>query len=263
MSRLLKVEYHLVDHCNLNCVWCEHFSSISKEYYVTLEDVANDFRRLARIKGVNENKVNIYLLGGEPLLHPQVIQIMESVRSIFPNRDNVDIRLVTNGILLNRMPQLFWDSCANNRITLSVTKYPINVDYAAIEGLAKKNGVQFEIFHVKITDSMRTVPIDASGRSSNQNSFENCPIAHRCCYLKGDKIYSCPRIPNINSYNQHYGFDLQVTKHDYIELLDTLSIDDVFSFLDTPNEFCKYCDMEKMSSTPWSTHKKSRNEWAV
>lgn len=263
MKKLLKIEYHLVDHCNLNCICCEHFSSISDVYYASPEEIFDDFRRFSYTKDIEENEVNIYLLGGEPLLHPQISLILEGVREIFPNNDNVRIRLVTNGLLLNKMPQSFWNCCSKNNILLSITKYPINLDYNKIERLASSNGVQFEIFHVKVTDYMRSLPIDAEGKCDPIYSFKHCPIAHRCCYLKGDRIYSCPRIPNIHIFNKRYDFHLPISERDYIELTDSISFNDIVSFLDTHNDFCKYCNPDLITNIPWKLHSDIENEWII
>ena len=34
----IEVEMHIVDHCNLNCNCCNHFSPIAKPWYISLED---------------------------------------------------------------------------------------------------------------------------------------------------------------------------------------------------------------------------------
>lgn len=260
MSKLLKIEYHLVDHCNLNCICCEHFSSISDENFVDVDNLKRDFCRLAKVIG--KENINIYLLGGEPLLHPKLSSIFCYIRNIFPDKESVNIRLVTNGLLLMKMSQDFWDNCSINNIILSVTKYPINLDYASIEEIAIKNNVVFEIFHVTTTAFMRLLPIELSGTCNPAYSFENCPIAHRCCYLKESKIYSCPRIPNIQAFNKHYGYNLRVSQNDYIELLEGVNRDDINRFLDTHNDFCKHCNTDKLNNfVVWRVHNYSQNEW--
>jgi ABC-2 type transport system ATP-binding protein len=89
---------------------------------------------------------NIYLLGGEPLLHPQVNELMIIAHKYFPNKDIV---LLSNGILLPKMNEDFYNNLIKNRIFLSVTQYPINFDYSILKEL-KKKGV--EILTHKIVD---------------------------------------------------------------------------------------------------------------
>lgn len=45
------IEVHLVEHCNLNCFGCNHFSQIANEEYTSLESYENDMRQLSTIIG--------------------------------------------------------------------------------------------------------------------------------------------------------------------------------------------------------------------
>jgi molybdenum cofactor biosynthesis enzyme MoaA len=64
------VETHLVDHCNLNCKGCSHFASlVPGEVFTDIEIFKRDIARLSQIF------IDVYeirLMGGEPLLHPDI-----------------------------------------------------------------------------------------------------------------------------------------------------------------------------------------------
>jgi len=75
---------------------------------------------------LNGNVKRIGVMGGEPLLHPELKQILISARVYFPD---TLIQLVTNGLLLLRQDEEFWQICRENNITLVNTRYPINLDY--------------------------------------------------------------------------------------------------------------------------------------
>ncbi len=78
---LHRLVVHLTDHCNLNCKGCTHFSNIAKPAFADPEQFEREFAQLETIfSGITE----IYLLGGEPLLHPHVTEFMESARKHFP-----------------------------------------------------------------------------------------------------------------------------------------------------------------------------------
>ena len=79
---LRHVEIHLVEHCNLNCKYCSHFSSIAKKEFYNLNEFKKDMARLAKV--TNKKIKNIQLLGGEPLLHPNINEMMKFVRRKFP-----------------------------------------------------------------------------------------------------------------------------------------------------------------------------------
>lgn len=78
------LEYHLVDSCNLNCAGCSHYSSlVDKHTYQTVEEIINDFTLLK--DKVGNNLRNLRLLGGEPLMHPQICECLKTIRELFPN----------------------------------------------------------------------------------------------------------------------------------------------------------------------------------
>lgn len=57
------LETNVVDHCNLNCKGCAHFSNIYDNNYVDLVDYERDIKLISQ-------KFNVYyfrILGGEPL----------------------------------------------------------------------------------------------------------------------------------------------------------------------------------------------------
>ena len=90
------LETHLVDHCNLKCKGCGHFSSLSEKRYTDVDIFKRD---LMRLSGLFDNISRIRLMGGEPLLHPDVLGFVKSSRLAFPN---ADIWVVTNGLLLHK-----------------------------------------------------------------------------------------------------------------------------------------------------------------
>lgn len=63
-------EFHLAEHCNLNCIGCTHFSPLAEPEFLEVEDFRNDIERLSYLTGGNARFIN--LLGGEPLLHPEI-----------------------------------------------------------------------------------------------------------------------------------------------------------------------------------------------
>ena len=45
----LKFEVHIVEHCNLNCKQCEHFSPLAEKSYLPVERYERDCRRLSEL----------------------------------------------------------------------------------------------------------------------------------------------------------------------------------------------------------------------
>ena len=97
------MEFHLAENCNLNCKGCAHFSQLAAK---ELADPAVLERDFARLSEISEGLVGkIHLMGGEPLLHPELPSIMTSARKHFPN---TLIKFVTNGVLLPKMDDEFF-----------------------------------------------------------------------------------------------------------------------------------------------------------
>jgi uncharacterized radical SAM superfamily Fe-S cluster-containing enzyme len=102
--KTLRFETDITGHCNLNCKCCNHFSPLVKESFVSLEGFENDFKRLSELTGRHND--NIDLMGGEPLLHPEINKIMDIARKYFDG----PINIVTNGIKLTAMDKEFWET---------------------------------------------------------------------------------------------------------------------------------------------------------
>ena len=65
------LELHLTDHCNLNCKGCGHFSPLASPHYADFQQYEEDLRRLRQLF---RNIRRIRLMGGEPLLRPEVLR---------------------------------------------------------------------------------------------------------------------------------------------------------------------------------------------
>ena len=57
------LETNVVDHCNLNCKECAHFSNIYDNNYVNLVDYQHDIKLISQ----KFNVCYFRILGGEPL----------------------------------------------------------------------------------------------------------------------------------------------------------------------------------------------------
>ena len=92
-------ELNVVHHCNLSCRSCSHLSDRMNKYFVDPDQVLNDFSILAEYC----HPQHIRLCGGEPLLHPHLLDVVDAVRD---SGISECIRVVTNGTLLHRMPDI-------------------------------------------------------------------------------------------------------------------------------------------------------------
>lgn len=123
-------------HCNLNCKNCTHFSPLVKgKEFLEINLYRNDLERLAQLFG---NRVGtIWLIGGEPLLNPDITSFFRISREIFPT---TTLTIITNGTLIPKMPASFWECVRDCKVTFNVSVYPIGLDYSKVLETIRQNG---------------------------------------------------------------------------------------------------------------------------
>jgi len=255
-------EVHVVEHCNLNCKGCSHFSCLAKEEYMDVEIFAKDCKRLSRI---TKNISRITLLGGEPLLHPKLTAFFEITRTYFKKQTHV--RLITNGVLLGKQSDEFWKSCAKNNISIEISNYPIRIDREQIKILAGKYKVELTCNNnVKSTSDpqvnlMYKIPLDLEGKQSPTEAYANCPHPG-CITLRDGKIYRCCTMAHIRFFNEHFGTNLYISEDDYIDIYDVKKSSELADFKKGPFPFCRYCkSTEKVYDIKWARTSKDITEW--
>jgi wyosine [tRNA(Phe)-imidazoG37] synthetase (radical SAM superfamily) len=197
--KLLRFEVHLADHCNLNCKGCDNFSPIAPKCFLDKETFEKDCARLAVL--TSGKLEDIALIGGEPLLHPEITEIIKIARKYF---SETKIEIVTNGLLLPKMPPDFWNCCKEQRIKITITKYPVKIDLAAIKETAKSASVHLEILYENDGRSFYFKPLNINGNCSVKNSFRSCWYANRCIILRNGKLI-CAAAAYIDILNNAVG----------------------------------------------------------
>jgi hypothetical protein len=255
---LLRFQINIVDHCNLNCKGCTAFSPIAQEKYMDVDVFKRDCARLSELTGGSIELID--LLGGEPLLHPAIIKIMEIARGCFHTGD---INIVTNGILLYKMSDEFWNSCRENNIHIIISGYPIKLDIDGIKNTAGKNSVQLTIRgstnNIKIWNK---VPFDVNGRQNAGKNFRICYGANFCVNLEDGKLATCPIPFVIKHFNTYFDQHIPVTEKDTIDIFGVKNIDEIFDFLRKPAPICAYCNLKGIVyGIHWAVSKKEITEW--
>ncbi len=252
------IDLHIVSHCDLNCQCCNHFSCIAEEHLVSLEVYKQDVVRLAQLAGDIIDTLKI--IGGEPLLHPDLEEMMTFTRQHFPN---TSILLVSNGIRLLRQGESFWRCCRENKIAITPTKYPISLDYDKIKAKADENMVAFWYFNndAVIKTSWR-VPFDQEGTQNKDTSFALCRDIRYCATVTEGKVYLCPETTNIHIFNEKFKTNLTLEKEDFLDLHSQMTLRDLIAFLNNPIPFCRYCNRgARTTDLPWKVTTGNIEEW--
>lgn len=166
IEKLDSIEVDIVSHCNLNCKSCTHFSPIAKPWYIDINDFKNDVTKVSEL--LTDEKVGrLYILGGEPLLHHQISEILRIARDAYRR---IPIIIITNGFLLPKMDEEFWRVCAKENIEIEVTRYPVSYDYSQIKRLAEEMKGKVKIVYKGRTRFMKKkqymLPIDVGGKTA-------------------------------------------------------------------------------------------------
>jgi GTP 3',8-cyclase len=228
-------ELDVVDHCNLACLDCNHGSPAMTRRFVDPDRVFRDFSNLAKVYRPKAVKV----LGGEPLLHPNLIEVIGALR-----RSGIceHVQVVTNGLLLPRMPEEFWDVISE----LEISIYPESrIDDAALchwQDLALEHGVRLRVFgfdHFRLTFAMRGFEDPALVT----RVYRNCKLAHvwGCHSVRDGYLYRCPQS---NCLPILLGWPTEEHTVDGIEIRDSPGfMADLYRFLGSqePLQSCRHC----------------------
>jgi organic radical activating enzyme len=180
-------EVQVSEHCNLACRSCSHLSPIMSRRFVDPATVLRDFSILTGCYHVERLK----LLGGEPLLHPALLEVVEAVRQTGIG-DMVCV--VTNGVLLPRMREEFWAAVDEVWIS-SYPGFELSAEQRqACRQLARKHGVRL---HWEPCPTFREsyAALGTSDHTLVKRIYSTCQVAHewRCHTVVDGYFFKCPQ----------------------------------------------------------------------
>ena len=229
---LPQLEFHAADNCNLNCRGCSHFSGlVTKPTFPSLTKFEKDLNRLHELI---DDIDRLYILGGEPLLNPEVNEYVKLCRKIYPHSK---LKLVTNGILLPKMSDEFFQTIRTNNASIEVSSYPpMHSKIPQLEKFLNEKQVDFivrkyaEKFSIKHT---------LAPHNKQSEIFFRCSRAN-CHFLYDGKIAACC-FPFMVKYFNEY-FNQNWTADGITDLYETdLTAEKIKSRLMTPFELCRHC----------------------
>lgn len=232
----LQVEMHIVDHCNLNCNCCNHFSPLAEPWFIELED----FKEQITLLKNNISSLKTFLfIGGEPALHPQLFELCKAAREILGNE--IKIGVISNGTIIKKIAEHKQDYLDLN-IYFTFSSYMNKTKLDEIEQL-KPLG---KVFNTRILS--KSTIVEPCGSLDGFDNFFNC-IDHKlpCFTLKNKKLYICP----FSAHLEHYCKKANITIPE-IEWVDYLPVDKINNDLDliqkfcfTPKAICNYCSQDE------------------
>ncbi len=211
------VEMVVTTACNMRCIDCSN--NIPAIQNKAKHISANDFLlQLSALIGVVDEIEKFQIHGGEPLLNPEIHEI---VKIASKEQSIKKIRIVTNGTI-PLSPALI-DALSQNRVVLSVSSYWFN------ENSRKRVIDQCEEAKISYILHAEQPWYSFSGKpSGDTNKHEECPINKFLCYYDW-RLYLCSRICH-SCDNKAHSIDVRDVSNLHKDLLD-----------DRLKEWCKHC----------------------
>lgn len=254
------LDYRVVDHCNLNCAYCNAYSPVAEKRFA---DPAAFERDLKRLHGIIGDKIlRLHLLGGEPLLHPDIESFVSIARSVF---QEADITITSNGLLVYKMPESLWTTMHNNEVDFYYTPYPVNFDYVEMKEFLIGKGVNAYTYAGEKKDEFLVVPLNPRGIEHTTQTYTKCTLID-CVQLRDGRLFHCPTTGRFDSLERNLSAlalngRFRMTSLDYIDLDIVESEDQIFDFLSRPTPFCRYCRTGNSKWVPWAKYSGSLSEW--
>ena len=228
----LNLEVVVADHCNITCRQCNHASPIMKKWNATVQETERTLGLLAEVYHCKK----LRLLGGEPLLNPNIVTMIKIAKS---SGIGDTVQLTTNGMLLDRLPDEGWA----NLDEIEVSLYEISkLSEANIDALRRKG----ERFGTKVNVSrypnfrMTFSSQKAENTALVEDIWTACKMANvwGCHSVRNGRLYRCPQsiyVPDFTGGQlEEEGFEITSSP--------TLQ-DDLLRFLNAPGPLksCAHC----------------------
>lgn len=179
--RVRLLEFHVVDHCNLQCRGCSHFSPSAPKRNVTARELEPELALAAR--GMTPDWVHV--LGGEPTLNPNLPGLLPLFRAHFPA---AGVKLVSNGSRFGRVKERLLPVLAEQQIALTISRYPeIPLDWDEIAHDCRAAGVALEIWDQSTFMDF----LDPTGTTDPVEARAHCAM-EGCLNVRDGVLYPCP-----------------------------------------------------------------------
>lgn len=254
--------------CNLHCTdcgfGCYNNNTWDCDPYVTFETI----KKLVKIKYTNtlDIKITLCLLGGEPLLSPSFWTLVDLIAKEDYLGDHIGI--ITNGLLLPKLPLDKIEMLIKSRMRLYVSVYPLEYNYTKLfnytksigllvtnlvseiqEDLKVTTGVQEYFYSHVYRDKPRILKKDWDNIKECRSMIGGLV----CTSVMNTKIYYCSNmieVLNNQAFNKYKHIELKEPS-DYVSVSKINSVKDLIPYLKGCYSLCHYCTDAVL--TPWST----------
>ena len=264
---LRSAEFYITNVCNLSCNGCNRFNNHKFKGLQRWADYKDVYAQWAK-----EVKIgNIGILGGEPLLNPDIIEWISGIRELWPY---TKIKIVTNGFQLDKVKNLYDYLASDKNTTLWVgvhnkmhkkmivdkvknfmqgeVTYEFNTDnqYQQYMWMTDGNGVRIKIeynwwFH---QGALVTAENGFTLHNSDVDKAHNNCHMNTCHHFIRGELYKCGVVALLPEFNEQNKLSLST---DDLELMQSYRSLNIHDSRETKIEFvnnlpksipqCKFC----------------------
>lgn len=243
--------------CNLNCATCGHLAPIvdkdSPDYFKA-EDLAATISKLKELDRVLDS---ILITGGEPMLNPDLPEIVDIVYKNFPDKQRY---LYSNLTLYEKNREWLLKKMNETGTSLIGSMYPGHNDDGMGQAMSDRDEglIDFKIgggFPPNFGD----FPISREPKYNNRTKG-GC-YNSRCIALKGNYIYLCPVVSAIPHANKFFNMSLEDSDFNRICLDDIEVPEELLVRILLPMPFCKHCNPYRGNLIGWKLSERKESEW--
>ncbi len=243
-NTLFYAEMSIVDFCNLNCKGCNHYSPIFDKKYPDIEIRMRDIKKISELY---DRVIEFGLIGGEPLLNPQIKEYIQQTRQLLPN---TEIQMVTNGLLIPNLDHDILKCMSDNKITIAISEYiPTMKIIEKITNTLRNHNIDYVLKPAMFKEKFyKTLSL-----KSDSNYSKKC-ISQGCINICDGRIAKCPTVLYIETLNKKFNVNFPT---DGIYLLENFEVgEELNKALEKKLPLCEYCIDYQIKWEPCSNDKR-------
>lgn len=231
------IELHISDKCNLNCRGCTHFSPLYDEIGAVFEEKLDDIKKIKRLF---DEVFRIDILGGEPLLNPELSRYVIELRKELPR---TFIQIYSNGLLIPKMSDCDLRIIKENNIGVSISEYaPTHKMIDCIKETLERYEINYRIADFDFKQKFN-LPISTNAKSQHPKLC----ISNGCITVDKGRISRCPTLMYVSKFNEYFGENLPT---DGIYNLDEYETgENLMKDMEKEIPLCKHCIQKEID---WS-----------
>ena len=191
-----RIILNLTNKCNSDCLYCSNKEYLSKDLCF---DEWENFINILSAKKI----ASVILSGGEPLLYPHVYDIIDLLY-----KHNIRVNIISNGILVNKIPHEFMEKITALQISFDGKKY--NQKYRKISPEIPLEAME-RIFATKVKVYSMTVVTKENLDDMEEIYLEVQDRTNLCCF---------ERVSIVGNARDH--LDMQLQQEDERKFIDNI-----------------------------------------